>query len=251
MTIIRAILLQRSAATLAVAAASFVLAGCGQANLSSRPVVALRIVHASPDAGSLDVYANTTALAYGVGFGTISSYVAYAPGTYLLTSRQSGTPVRLTSTPANLAMRVQYTLLVGDVAAGLQSLLLQDQAQPAPPGQVALRFIDQATQLGPMDLYLVPQDSSLAATAPIVTGLTFTTAANLPTYVNVPAGTYTLMILPNGSVPNATTIPRFSGSVVTYAAGSARTLILLDRPAAVPTVQIITANDYDALPAIS
>lgn len=243
------LLLQRSIITLVVAVASLALSGCGEAGHSSRGTVALRMIHASPDVGTLDVYANNTALAYGVGFGAVSSYVAYAPGTYTLTGRQSGSSVRLTSTAANLAVRAQYTMLVGNVAAGLQTLLLQDQTQPAPAGQVALRFIDQATQIGPMDLYLVPQDGSLAASVPILTGITFSTAANLPAYVNVPASTYTLMILPNGSVPTATTIARYTGTVVSYAAGSAHTIILLDRPAApLPTVQVIMANDYDVLP---
>jgi len=244
--------LHRVGAVLAAAGIGLGLAGCGQISSSSRQIAALRIIDASPDAGGLDLYANATALAYNVGFGTTSSYVTFTPGTYTLTAHTSGTATVLTSTRASLTVNVQYTLLLGNVAAGLQTLLLQDQGQAAPSGQIALRFIDQATRAGAVDVYLVPQGGSLLASIPILNGLTFATAASTTHYLNVPNGAYTLVVLPTGTVPTATTVPSYSGAVVTYPAGSARTLILLDQQlVSTSGVQVVTVSDYDSAVATS
>ena len=214
---------------------------------TSRQIAALRIVDVSPDAGGLDFYANTTALTYNVGFGTVSSYISFAPGAYTFGVHPSGTASILVSARGTLAVNQQYTLLVGNVAAGLQTLLLQDQSQPAPSGQIALRVVDQATRVGAVDVYLVPQGGSLVATTPVLTGITFSRATNLPRYINVPTGSYTIVVVPSGTVPVATTVTSYTGAVVTYPGGSARTVLLLDQQlATTPGVQVVIANDYDS-----
>ena len=234
------------------ALAALLLSGCGDVNTSSPKISALRIVDASPDAGGIDTYANSTVLTYNIGFGTVSSYISFTPGTYTFSARPSGSQTVLTSTRGTLLQSTQYTLLIGNVAAGLQTLLLQDQSQPAPSGQIALRFIDQATRIGAVDVYLVPQGGTLATTIPVLTGLTFNNTANAPAYIDVPAGAYTLVVVPGGTVPSATTVASYTGAVVTYPAGSARTVILLDqRLVTVPGVQVVTANDYDSALATS
>ena len=69
----------------------------------------------------------------------------------------------------------QYTILIGNTAASLQQLTLKDQNQPAPAGQFALRFIDQTTRTGPVDIYLVPTGQPLTDIRPIVTNITSAT----------------------------------------------------------------------------
>ncbi len=238
---------QRCGAALCVAVLAFGLAGCGNVNGLSRQISALRIVDASSGAGGLDFYANTTALTYNVGFGAVSSYIVFAPGTYTLSAQQAGTSTVLSSTRGSLLQNVQYTLLVGNVAAGLQTLLLPDQSAPAPSGQIALRFIDQATRIGAVDIYLVAQGGTFATSLPVMTGLTLNNAANAPHYINVPNGSYSLVVVPTGTVPAATTVASYTGSVVTYPVGSARTFILLDpQLTTIPGIQVVTASDYDS-----
>ncbi len=237
---------------LAAAVVASELLGCGNVNSSTRQVAALRIIDASPDAGGLDVYGNATALTYNVGFGTVSSYIFFTPATYTFAAKQAGTQTVLTSAHGSLLQNTQYTLLVGNVAAGLQTLLLTDQSQPAPSGQVALRFIDQATRAGAVDVYLVVQGGSLPASVPIATGLTFNGTASAPRYINVPGGVYSMVVVPSGTVPVATTVTSYTGAMVSYPAGSVRTLLILDQQlASAPGVQVVTANDYDSAAAAS
>ena len=78
---------------------------------------------------------------------------------------RSSPPPRPTFAPST-----QYTVLIGNSAASLQQLTLTDQSQPAPSGQIALRFIDQATRISAVDIYLVPAGQKLTAVTPLVTG---------------------------------------------------------------------------------
>ena len=221
------------------------LSGCQAVNGSTTAQVGqLRIVDASPDAGGLDIYSGSAAIAYNLGFGTVTSYIPVTPATYTLRVDAAGSKNALSTVRASLVNGKQYTMLVSNVLVSLQSTLLTDQSQAAPTGQIALRFLDEAIAVGSVDLYLVPSGSTLAKVNPISTGLVLGTNTG---YINVPTGTYTLYVIASGAVISANTIPAFTGASTTYPAGSARTVLLLDTQiVTAPSVQAITVNDYDS-----
>jgi hypothetical protein len=208
----------RLVAALAVAA-TVTLTGCG-AIVTAAPEAQVRIIHATPDTSGLDIYQGPNALAFNLGFGAVIS-----------------------SAKATFASSTQYTVLLGNSAASLQQLTLTDQSQPAPSGQIALRFIDQATRIGATDIYLVPAGQKLTAVTPLITSAVFGTNTG---YVNVPTGIYSLIMLPTGTVPASSTVATYAGPQVTYSVGSARTIILIDQPlVTTPGLQVITAEDFD------
>jgi hypothetical protein len=218
------------------------LTGC-QAIVSPSPEAHVRIINATPDAPRLDLYQDSNALAFNLDFGTVTSYISLAPGAYTITSNTAGTRQILSSSKTVFTTSGQYTVLIGNTAASLQQLTLADQRQPAPPGQIALRFINQATRAGAVDIYLVPAGQKINAVPPIVTASTFGTNTG---YVNIPTGTYSLAMLPAGTIPASTTIATYTGPQVAYSVGSARTIILIDQPfVTTPGLQVITANDFD------
>lgn len=242
-------LLARLCAGIATAAVAGALSGCTAVSSSSAPVSQLRIIDATPDAGGLDIYAGTSVLTYNLGFGTITSYIPINPATYTLTATTSGTKSTLASTRATLLNSKQQTLLLSNVAAQLQATLLTDQSQPAPTGQIALRFLDEAISPGPLDVYLVPAGSTLAKVNPIRTGLAF---GDNTGYLNVPIGTYTLYLVTNGTVIATTTVPLYTGGATTYAAGSAHTVVVLDQQIVTnPAIQVVVADDYESATASS
>jgi hypothetical protein len=236
--------LVRQAARLASAAALLsVLSGC-QAVVSNSPSSQVRVIDVSPDAPGLDLYQGSSPLAYNLGFGAVTSYVPLVPGTYTIAANSAGTRQAVASSRAALAASAQYTVLIGDVAGNLQQFVLTDQSHAAPAGQVSLRFIDQATRVGAVDIYLVPAGQKLTAVSPVVTGVAF--GANTG-YLNVPTGTYTLSLLPTGTVPAEATVPTYTGAQITYPAGAARTIVLIDQQLlTTPGLQVITAEDYDS-----
>jgi Domain of unknown function (DUF4397) len=219
-----------------------VLSGC-QAIVTSAPTSQVRIIDASPDAPSVDMYEGNNALAFNLGFGTLTSYIPMSPGTYTIATNTTGSKQALASGKATFAASTQYTILIGSTLSSLQQLTLTDQSQPAPAGQIALRFIDQATRINAVDIYLVPAGQKLTAVTPLITGAAF---GGNTGYLNIPAGTYTLVMLPAGTVPTGTTIPTYTGPQITYAAGSVRTIILIDQQLAIPGLQVITADDVNS-----
>jgi hypothetical protein len=241
--------LVRRALSLSIAGVcALLLSGC-QGIVSTTTGAQVRIIDASPDAPGLDIYQNNAAIAYNLGFGTITSYVPVDPGTYTTTATVAGSKQVLSSSKATFATATQYTVLIGNLAASLQQLTLKDQSQPAPSGQIALRFIDQATRIGALDIYLVPPGKKLTEVTPVVTNISF----NINTgYINVPTGTYTIIMVPTGTIPASDTIATYTGAQITYTAGSASTVVLIDQQLiTTPGLQVIIAPDYTSPTATS
>jgi hypothetical protein len=235
--------LDRPAVRLVAALATLgTLTGC-QAVVSSAPEAHVRVINATPDAPRLDLYQDSNALAYNLDFGTVTSYIQLAPGAYSITANTAGTRQVLSAAKTNFTTSGQYTVLIGNNVASLQQLILTDQSQPAPPGQIAIRIINQATRAGAVDIYLVPAGQRASSVSPLVSGIAF--GANTG-YVNVPTGTYSLDIVPAGTAPTTATIAVYTGPQVTYSVGAARSIILIDPPlVSNPGLRVITANDFD------
>jgi Domain of unknown function (DUF4397) len=218
------------------------LTGCG-AIANSAPEAHVRIINATPDTPRLDLYQDSNSLAFNLDFGTVTSYVHVSPGAYTITANTAGTRQVLSSSKTAFTTAGQYTVLIGNIAASLQQVTLTDQSQPAPPGQTALRFINQATRTGAVDIYLVPAGQRISAVSPLVSGIGF--GANTG-YLNVPIGTYSVAIFPTGITPGGTTFGVYAGPQIAYSAGSARTVILIDQSlVTTPGLRVITADDYD------
>jgi Domain of unknown function (DUF4397) len=232
---------RRTAQVIATAAVLGLLTGCQNiaGNTSSAQ---LRIITASPDAPGLDIYANNSAIAYNLGFGTITSYIPIDAATYTITADSAGTKQILSSSKVSLVDSSQYTDLIGNSSATLQQLILKDQSQAAPSGQISLRFVDQATRIGAVDIYLIPSGQKLVNVAPLVTNISFGINTG---YLNIPTGAYSIVMVPTGTVPTSTTTATYAGPLVTYSGGSATTIVLIDQQLiTTPGLQVIMAPDF-------
>jgi len=225
------------------------LSGCQGITMSSAQ---LRIIDASPDAGVIDSYQNSSALAYNLGFGTVTSYIPMSPGVYNLVTEKAGTRQTLVANSETLAPNRQYTEIIGAGLANLQQTFLADQSTPAASGRIAIRVLNQTTRSGAVDVYLVPQASSLgkgSSLSPLAVNLGF--GANSG-YMDVPEGTYAIDVVPTGTALASTTT-LLSGAQIAYTSGAVRTVILIDQQTSGtqhislnPGVQAIVADDTDA-----
>jgi hypothetical protein len=226
------------------------LSGCQSFSTNSAQ---LRVIDASPDAGVLDSYQNNAALAYNLGFGTMTSTIPMSPGVYNLAADKAGTRQTLATSTDTLAAGKQYTEIIGSGLANLQQTLLLDQSVPAPVGQIAVRVVDEATHSSAVDVYLVPMatlSGKFTSTPPLAVNLGFGSNTG---YLNVPAGTYAIDVVPNGTALASSTVTLLSGAQVDYASGAVRTIVLIDQEtlgtqhaALTPGVQAIVADDADA-----
>ena len=226
------------------------ISGCQGISINSAQ---LRVIDASPDAGVIDAYQNSSALAYNLAFGTTTSYIPMAPGVYNLAAEKAGTRQTLVAGTESLAAGKQYTQIIAAGLANMHQTLLLDQSTPAPAGQVAIRVLNETTHAGAVDVYLVPLSSNLnkvAGLAPFTTNLG--SGANTG-YLNIPAGTYAIDVVAAGAPLTSSAGTLLSGPQIEYASGAVRTIVLIDQdapasPRAVPTpgIQSIVADDVDA-----
>jgi len=235
-------LVRQVALLAAVAVTLGSLSGC-QSIIGNPSLSQVRIIDVSPAAPALDIYQGHNALAYGLGFGTITSYVPITPGAYTIAANSTGTAEIVSAADGTFLPATEYTVLIGDTATGSQQLTLKDQNQPAPSGQIALRFIGQSTRIGPVDVYLVRRGQTLADARPVATNITLGVNTG---YLNIPTGTYTIVMLPAGTIPTSATVPVYTGTQVAYTDGAAHTIILIDQLLTSGYhLQVITAADYE------
>jgi hypothetical protein len=214
--------------------------------IGSNGVSEVRFVDASPDINlpGLDFYLNKTAAIYNVGYRSHSSYIPVASGTYTLAADTDGTTQTLVSTAATLGSGNTYSYIVGNELANLSGTLLQDQTTPAPSGETSMRFIDQASKVGAVDIYAIPAGATLITTTPILTDVTFGTNTG---YLNIPANTYTLAVLPTGTQPIANTVTLYTGTATGYTSGAVNTFFLTDQQiTTTPGLQIFSVPDDPA-----
>ncbi len=227
----------------AAVAGGMLLAGCQSIDMTPENVAQVRVIAASPDAGSMDFYAGGTALAYGVDFGSASSYMPLAPGNVRLSANTANSTQMLVAANTGLLAGRQYTAVVANVAASLEETVYPDETTPAPAGEVAVRVIDAATRAGNVDLYMVPAGEKLKATAAVRAGVGFGASTG---YVMLPAGTYSLVVVPAGTAPTNQALPLMTAPQTSYAAGAVRTVVLVDHASAqAPGVDEVVASDYD------
>ena len=226
------------------------LLGCGQVNGSTQTQYAqLRVIDTSTSAGGVDIQLGSSILAFNIGFGSVVNYTPVLPGTYTVSVNQAGTKTAVSSTRGTFVAPTEYTLLIGS-GSGTQAQLLTDQSQPAPGSQSLIRIIDQATLVGSVDIYLLPQGGSLLTTRPVATAVNLN---DIRTGISVPTNTYQVVLLPTGTVPVAATattpatVALYTGPATSFPAGSARTVVLLDtQVTTTPAVQVIIISDYDS-----
>ena len=161
----RGIFAQRPAQVIATAALLGLLTGCQ--NISGNTSAAqLRIITASSDAPGLDIYAGIRRPGVQP---RLRHHHLLRPHQRRHLHHQRGygrDHPGAHSTKATLADSSQYTDLIGNSAANMQQTILKDQSQAAPSGQIALRFVDQATRIGALDIYLIPAGRS-SSTSPL------------------------------------------------------------------------------------
>jgi hypothetical protein len=152
-------------------------------------------------------------------------------------------PQVLAASSVSLGSQKSYTVISGNVLANLQETIFADQNFAAPSGQVAIRIINEATRIGAVDIYLVPNGGKLSTTLPVATNITFN---NNSGYIDIPAGTYTVAVLPTGTAPGSGST-LYSGPQGSYPNGSASTLMVIDTPLTTsPAASVVVLTDFQS-----
>lgn len=164
------------AALLALATVLLTACGGGGDNLSSDASV--RLVNATSDFPSLDLYQGSTQRYVGTLPYSAGSYVSSNAGGYTFNLQSTGSSTVAASVAGQLDKRKHATLVAYTTAGALNASFLSDEEGTPSRGTAKLRIFNTAkAEAGAVDVYLVAsacsalQSSSVAATASAVANL--------------------------------------------------------------------------------
>lgn len=174
--------------------ASFVLQS-GAA--SAQDMAFVRVVHASPDAGTVDVFADGAKLLSNFTFSSVTGYVSIAPGAHTLQVAPAGKGVgaAVITQSFTLAAGVPYTVAaLGTTSTGFSLKAFEDNNLLS-GGMAEVRVYHLSPNAGPVNVAAAPGGS------PVITGLTYQNASG---YLTVPPGAYNFQVTAtqaNATVP--------------------------------------------------
>ena len=217
------------------------LASCGNSNARSF----VRIVNASPDAGSISVSIHGSNILSGAAYGSGSNYFTVAPGTNIdlkIVTTGATTPF---DTKIGLVDKSYYTIAAVGVVGSSTFTIVQtadDHSSPA-TGDVKIRvlqldpvFHTNPGDSGPVDAYISAPSDVLNKTAPTFPTLTY---QSTPSFVSwkVPTtdGNLRIRVAPAGdSNPDLDNLSGWDSQTVNFTAGQVRTYVLLNNPTGTP-----------------
>lgn len=151
----------------------------------------VRVVHASPDAPSVDVYVDGNRVLSGVEFFTASDYLDLSPGEhrFQVTPAGEAADAAVIDTTATLEAGTAYTVaatgLLEDISA---SINVDDLSAPA-DGQAKVKVYHFSPDAPAVDVKVQGGDT-------LISSLAFPDGSD---YLEVPAGTYDLVVTPAGA----------------------------------------------------
>ena len=103
----------------------------------------IRILHASPNAPAVDVYANGNIIARNLFYRNFTAYLGVQPGTYNIKVFAAGTTQNpLIDTNIELPVSTIFTIAAIGKFPQVELLPVQDPVRPLIPGMVMLRFVN-------------------------------------------------------------------------------------------------------------
>ncbi len=160
----------------------------------------VRVLHASPDAPAVDVYADGTKVLSNVPFGVISDYLAVPAGSHkiqVFATGQTSNPV--IDATLKLAANTSYTVAATNAVASIEAKVIVDDPKPA-SNTAQVRAVHLSADAPAVDV--APRGS--AVDAAVVKGLAYPDNSG---YLNLPAGSYDLSVRVAGQTAVALQLP--------------------------------------------
>jgi hypothetical protein len=160
----------------------------------------LRVVHASPDAPAVDVYANGNKVLSNVSFFAASDYLSVPAGSYKLqvvVAGETDLSKAVIDATADLMAGKDYTVAAANVVASIEPLVLADNNAAPAAGKAHVRFVHASPDAPAVDIRVKGGPVLFPNIAFKGTG----------TYTPVDAGTYDLEVTAAGTDTVVKAIP--------------------------------------------
>jgi hypothetical protein len=215
------------------------LAVCGCATVAgSGSITLVRVIDASSNAGALDAYVSSTPIAVNVIGPSIGNYAFLPPGEAIVDIEPTGKRTVLAQMNGTFSVNQQHSVYITDQGTSFQANLLTDQNTPAPAGFVSIRFLQQASSTGAVDIYFIPDGTKIADVKPVLSSLP---PGTITAYLDIPTGTYDLAIAAAGTTTGA-----YTSAATSYTTGQVRTMLIVDQQLLnAPPVNVLIADDLN------
>lgn len=233
---------------LSALAASLLLVGCSSDDPDPVKNASIRVVHASPDAPAVDVFANGKAVATNASFKAATAFASLPAGTVNLVVKVAGTDTTVLSAQATLDPDSLTTVMAVNTAASLEALVIPESVAGPSTGNLKVRVVHAAPAVPAVDVYVTAPSAALEAASPVLADVPFKAFSDPLT---VAAGEYRIRLTPTGTKDvayDSGTVALAAGADLVLAAvaqdrgASPVTLLGLTRSASSPTLEITDAR---------
>ena len=218
--------------------AALLLAGCDVAGSGGDAYV--RVVNASMDYASVDLYLDDKLKIASTGYQSASSYLKVDSDSYDVEFRRSGSSGALGSYNTDLEGDERLTWLVLGPSGDFQVIAIDESRDPADKDESLLRVVNAASDAGSVDVYLTDATTDLDDVSPDYSAVA-TDALAGEGLVNLDAGTYRLRVTAAGSKTDV----RFDRPDLVLASKGVYTLVVTGTTGGVLTDAMLLKQDGD------
>jgi hypothetical protein len=223
--------------TLLLAATALTAACDDDDNTGPEGEARVRVVHASPDAPSVDVLLDDAEVLSDVPYLAASDYLAASADDHNLKVNAAGTATTVIDADVTLADGTDYTVIASGLVAEITPIVLVDDNSTPAAGNARVRAIHGAPGAPAVDIYVTAPGADLEAAVPVLTGVAFGDVAD---YLEVPAGDYQVRVTPAG-----TKVLAIDSGALTLESGQVRTAIAVDAPGGGAPFDILLLADLN------
>jgi hypothetical protein len=218
-----------------IVAVGILCIGC-QSVTGSTAQSLVRVIDASYNAPAVDVHVGTTVIASNIGSPSVTNYAFLTPAALPVSIFPVSAKTATVQTSGTFLASQQHSVYITDFNSTYQATVLTDQNTPAPAGQISVRFLQQASLSGNVDIYFVPDGSKFTDAKPVLSGLA---PGSTTAYLNIPAGTFSVVVVPSGS-----TTAKYTSQSIVFTGGQVRTMLIVDQQLLTnPPINVLIGDD--------
>ncbi|MGB8337913.1 MAG: DUF4397 domain-containing protein [Burkholderiales bacterium] len=198
-------------------------AACGS-TVTPTPKANLRVMHASPDAGAVDVLLDDKKILTGFAYKSAIAFDQVDAGARNIKVNATGVTTSLINTTQNLAQGRYYTVIAANTASAAVPLVVDDDNSAPPAGSLRLRFVHAAPAAPAVDIYISKpsDDITLASAPPAIENASFKTISPA---LDITAGVYIIRVTSAGNRANIL----FDSGENTFGEGANLTLVAVEQ----------------------
>jgi len=166
------------------------LSGCG-GNNDDDGSGQVRLVNATSDYASLDLFASDVRVTSGVLQGAVGSYAGFSHGDIVFKLKRADSGITSLATTRTVSSGVNDSLIAYSTGGTLRTVYLADSEAAPTSGYAKLRVFNTSTEAGSVDMYMTAVGGSLDSISAVASSIA---GERFSSYGEITAGSYHLVV---------------------------------------------------------